>query len=163
MPGGRGVGTKPQAPIQLSLGAGADSAPAALARISATPKAKCRIFMSHSPYFVGQRRLSLVPVGRASGFRCGPETAKIHRPRTKTGLEGEKGLVFQMLPVDGRELPVTVYSQSWGSTRRRVPQGAGDDKIRTGCAAYRSLSAPVSPRCGAHRDHRAGFHQQGAG
>jgi integration host factor subunit beta len=40
----------------------------------------------------------------------------MHRPRTKTGLGGEKSLVFQMLPVDGRELPVTVYCQPWGPT-----------------------------------------------
>jgi integration host factor subunit beta len=38
----------------------------------------------------------------------------MHRPRTKTGQGGEKSLVFQMLPVDGRELPMTVYPQSRG-------------------------------------------------
>ena len=37
----------------------------------------------------------------------------------------EKSLVFQMLPVDGREPPMTFYSQPWGSTRRCPSKGLG--------------------------------------
>ena len=37
----------------------------------------------------------------------------------------EKSLVFQMLPVDGREHPMTFYSQPWGSTRRCPSKGLG--------------------------------------
>ena len=45
----------------------------------------------------------------------------MYRPRTKNGLQSEKSLVFQMLPVDGQELPMTGYPQSWGQNPSACP------------------------------------------
>src|SRR5437899_8082956 len=107
-------------------------------------------------------RLSPEPKGRASASnRAGMRQI---RPLTdKNAGRIEKSLVFQMLPVDGREPPMTFYSSRGVKPSGVSLKGAGDDQIRTGCTAYRSLSASVPPRCRTHRDNGIGFDQQGIG
>jgi hypothetical protein len=46
----------------------------------------------------------------SGGAGKGPNTPPTDKKRGKN----EKSLVFQMLPVDGQELPMTFYSQPWG-------------------------------------------------